>query len=275
MRRDNNTYDNSQSKKSECFLVIVIVLASVIVLSLFPSVYNEGLFNQHAYAIAESLDGQAFQSLSFSSGLGHFGHAALLERGSTIVGITGGDSSGEISSRNDIIDAAELSRTAATTTTVATNLITYSTGEICNNGADDNTDGQIDEGCNLSPDCSTAIPSQTLFLSTDHHLEEIRIGGAFDPNNDPIVLTITDIIQDEPINGLGNNDQSPDALVVAGDTVQLRSERAENGDGRVYYISFVANDSRGGQCDGVVAVNVPNNQIGLAIDSGTYFSSLK
>ncbi|HKG32071.1 MAG TPA: hypothetical protein VKA91_12440, partial [Nitrososphaeraceae archaeon] len=126
-----------------------------------------------------------------------------------------------------------------------------------------------------SPDCSTAIPSQTLFLSTDHHLEEIRIGGAFDPNNDPIVLTITDIIQDEPINGLGNNDQSPDALVVAGDTVQLRSERAENGDGRVYYISFVANDSRGGQCDGVVAVNVPNNQIGLAIDSGTYFSSLK
>jgi hypothetical protein len=274
MRRDNNTYDNSQSKKSECFLVIVLL--SVIVFTLFPSVYNGGLFNQHAYAIAESLDGQTFQSSSFSSGLGHFGHAALLGGGSTIVGITGGASSGEISSTNGIIDAAELSRTAAaTTTTVATNLKTYSTGEICNNGADDNTDGQIDEGCNLSPDCSTAIPSQTLFLSTDHHLEEIRIGGAFDPNNDPIVLTITDIIQDEPINGLGNNDQSPDALVVAGDTVQLRSERAENGDGRVYYISFVANDSRGGQCDGVVAVNVPNNQIGLAIDSGTYFSSLK
>jgi hypothetical protein len=273
MRRDNNTYDNSQSKKSKCFLVIV--LASVIVFTLFPSVYNGGLFNQHAYAIAESLDGQTFQSSSFSPRLGHFGHAALLGGGSTIVGITGGASSGEISSTNGIIDAAELIRTTATTTAVATNLITYSTGEICNNGADDNTDGQIDEGCNLSPDCSTAIPSQTLFLSTDHHLEAIRIGGALDPNNDPIVLTITDIIQDEPINGLGNNDQSPDALVVAGDTVQLRSERAENGDGRVYYISFVANDSRGGQCDGVVAVNVPNNQIGLAIDSGTYFSSLK
>ena len=272
MRRDNNTYDNSQSKKGKCFLVIVLV--SVIVLTLFPSVYNGGLFNQHAYAIAESLDDQTFQSLSFSPRLGHFGPAALLGVGSTIVGITAGGSSGEISSTNGIIDAAELSRIAAITT-VLTNLITYSTGEICDNGADDNTNGQIDEGCNLSPDCSTAIPSQTLFLSTDHHLEEIRIGGAFDPNNDPIVLTITDIIQDEPINGLGNNDQSPDALVVAGDTVQLRSERAENGDGRVYYISFVANDSRGGQCDGVVAVNVPNNPIGLAIDSGTYFSSLK
>jgi hypothetical protein len=271
MRRDNNAYDNSQTKKSKCFLVIVLV--SVIVLTLFPSVYNRGLFNQHAYATAESIGGQTFQSLSSSPSLGLFGPAALLGAGSTIVGITGGGSSGEISSTNGIIDAAELSRTAAIT--VATNLITDSTREICNNGADDNNNGQIDEGCNLSPDCSTAIPSQTLFLSTDHHLEEIRIGGAFDPNNDPIVLTITDIIQDEPITGLGNNDQSPDALVVAGDTVQLRSERAENGDGRVYYISFVANDSRGGQCDGVVAVNVPNNQIGLAIDSGTYFSSLK
>ncbi len=261
--------------RSRCFLVIVLV--PTIFLILFPSIYNVGLFiERHAYATAESTGIQTpiieLFSFSPSPGPGPMAPAALPGGDGTIVGITSSDSGEEISITNALNDAAESSSTSAS---ASTNLITYSTGEICNNGADDNTNGQIDEGCNLSPDCSTAIPSQTLLLSTDHHLEEIRIGGVIDPNNDPIALTVTDIMQDEPINGLGDDDQSPDAVLVAGDTVQMRSERADNGDGRVYYIRFVAIDGRGGQCDGVVAVNVPNNQIGLAIDSGTYFSSLK
>jgi hypothetical protein len=257
----NNTDDNSRLMEGRCFLVIVLV-SVIILVYLFPSGYNSSLFiDQLAYATARSIEDQtpAIDAFSFLPSPRPMIPAALLGSGETIVGISDSESGEEM----------------GTAAIAAINPITYSLAEICNNGADDNTNGQIDEGCNLSPDCSTAIPSQTSLISTDHHLEEIRIGGVTDPNNDPVVLTITDIIQDEPINGLGNDDQSPDAILTAGDIVQMRSERAENGDGRVYYISFVANDGRGGQCDGVVAVNVPNNQIGLAIDSGTYFSSLK
>ncbi|MDQ3970101.1 MAG: hypothetical protein M3227_00235 [Thermoproteota archaeon] len=149
--------------------------------------------------------------------------------------------------------------------------------EICGDGIDNNNNGPVDEGCNIEPDCSTVTPNLATLWPPDHHMEQISIGGATDPNGDLVALVITDIIQDEPINGLGDGDQVPDAALVDGDTVQLRSERAENGDGRIYYISFTADDGKGGICNGVVAVSIPLDQSGNipAVDSGTYFYSLQ
>lgn len=149
--------------------------------------------------------------------------------------------------------------------------------EICGDGIDNNNNGPVDEGCNIEPDCSTVTPNLATLWPPDHHIEQISIGGATDPNGDLVALVITDIIQDEPINGLGEGDQVPDAALVDGDTVQLRSERAENGDGRIYYISFTADDGKGGICNGVVAVSIPLDQSGNipAVDSGTYFYSLQ
>ena len=51
-------------------------------------------------------------------------------------------------------------------------------------------------------------------------------------------------MQDEPVNGLGDGDTAPDASGIGTSTVQIRSERADNGDGRVYHISFTATDSK-------------------------------
>ncbi len=149
--------------------------------------------------------------------------------------------------------------------------------EICGDGIDNNNNGPVDEGCNIEPDCSTVIPNLATLWPPDHHMEQISIGGATDLNGDLVALIIIDIIQDEPINGLGDGDQVPDAALVDGDTVQLRSERAENGDGRIYYISFTADDGKGGLCNGVVAVSIPLDQSGNipAVDSGTYFYSLQ
>jgi hypothetical protein len=154
---------------------------------------------------------------------------------------------------------------------------TIQTEEICGDGIDNNNNGPVDEGCNIEPDCSTVTPNLATLWPPDHHMEQISIGGVTDPNGDLVALVITDIIQDEPINGLGDGDQVPDAALVDGDTVQLRSERAENGDGRIYYISFTADDGKGGICNGVVAVSIPLDQSGNipAVDSGTYFYSVQ
>jgi hypothetical protein len=86
----------------------------------------------------------------------------------------------------------------------------------------------------------------------------VGIVGMTDPDNDQVTVTITGVRQDEPVNGLGDGDTAPDA-VLQGGTVLLRAERAGNGDGRVYHVSFTADDGQGGACSGVVLVGVPRS----------------
>ena len=65
---------------------------------------------------------------------------------------------------------------------------------------------------------------------------------------------MTGVTQDEPVNGLGDGDTSPDA-VIQGNQVLLRAKRAGNGNGRVYQMIFTANDGFGGSCTETVCVS--------------------
>jgi hypothetical protein len=80
-----------------------------------------------------------------------------------------------------------------------------------------------------------------------------------DPENGAIQITILGVTQDEPLNGLGDGDTGPDA-VIQGDTVLLRAERSGTGNGRVYHITFMADDGTGGNCTGTVSVCVPHSK---------------
>lgn len=86
-------------------------------------------------------------------------------------------------------------------------------------------------------------------------------------------IAITGVMQDEPVNGLGDGDTSPDA-VLQGDGVLLRAERGGNGNGRVYRIDFTASNA-GGSCAGMVQVAVPQSMkgSGSALDGGPLHDS--
>lgn len=109
----------------------------------------------------------------------------------------------------------------------------------------------------------------------NHKMTPIAIAGITDPNDDALTITITGVTQDEPVDGLGDGDTSPDA-VVDGANVLLRLERAGNGNGRVYEIRFTADDGDGGACSGSVKVTVPysRNQADPAVDDGQVYNSL-
>ncbi|MFB5645959.1 MAG: FG-GAP repeat protein, partial [Nitrosopumilaceae archaeon] len=132
---------------------------------------------------------------------------------------------------------------------------------------------------NDSPDCSGATPSQDMMLQDmvwppNHKMESVSISGVTDPDGDTITINIDFIRQDEPTSGTGIGDQSPDGAGVGTDTAQLRAERSGSGDGRVYEVSFTADDGKGGTCIGSVNVSVPLNQNGdAAVDSGQNFDS--
>ncbi|MDL1937369.1 hypothetical protein FBQ80_17745 [Candidatus Brocadia sp. AMX2] len=95
-----------------------------------------------------------------------------------------------------------------------------------------------------------------------------------DPDNNQVTITITGVTQDEPVDGLGDGDTSPDA-VIQGDKVLLRAERSGNGNGRVYRITFTADDGAGGSCTGTVNVCVPHSSQSECIDDGQNYNSLQ
>lgn len=109
----------------------------------------------------------------------------------------------------------------------------------------------------------------------------VTILGVADPEDEDIAITITAVTQDEPVDGLGDGDTAPDA-VLQGDTVLIRAERAGgangngsgNGSGRVYVIHFQADDGVGGVCSGTVRVCVPHSKKAACADDGQGFDSL-
>jgi len=132
---------------------------------------------------------------------------------------------------------------------------------------------------NQSPDCSAATPTVSELWPPSHRMVPVSLTGVTDPDGDPIAITITGITQDEPVNGLGDGDTCPDASIGAGGA-QVRAERAGPpfvaGNGRVYSISFIAADGRGGSCSGAVEVCVPhdNGRGSHCIDDGQRVNAL-
>ena len=126
---------------------------------------------------------------------------------------------------------------------------------------------------NNSPVCTDATPSSDSLWPPNHKFVDITVNGVTDADGDDVTIEVTGITQDEPTNGLGEGDQSPDGTGVGTDTTSVRAERSGLDDGRVYEISFTADDGNGGMCSGSVLVGVPHDKKDTAVDSGDRFDS--
>ncbi len=135
---------------------------------------------------------------------------------------------------------------------------------------------------NSAPLCTQASPSINLISPPDNRFVAVNILGLSDPDNDPVIVSVVSIRQDEPTNHLGANPNTPDAMVQNG-AVSLKAERifgtvqvngtTYTGNGRVYHIAFTATDGRGGQCGGTVKVGVPHVITATPVDGGPLFDS--
>jgi hypothetical protein len=90
----------------------------------------------------------------------------------------------------------------------------------------------------------------------------VTITGVTTRDGGPVTISVTGVTQDEPLNGLGDGNTCPDASGIGTPTASLRAERSGPRDGRVYHVSFQADDGRGGRCTGTVTVCVPHDQGG-------------
>ena len=126
---------------------------------------------------------------------------------------------------------------------------------------------------NLPPVCEAAVASPLKIWPPNHELISVTVEGVTDPDGDAVTLKVTSITQDEPVRGKGSGSTSPDATGLATDHPAVRSERDGSGDGRVYQLSFTAEDSRGAACSGRVEVSVLHRKGRAAVDSGQRYDS--
>ena len=119
------------------------------------------------------------------------------------------------------------------------------------------------DAINRPPNCSQVTITPNLLWPPDHALIKATVSGATDPDaGDTATLVIDAVTQDEPLNGTGDGDTTPDAQLTSplSNSVFLRAERNGQGDGRVYRVHFTARDTRGATCQGMVRVGVPHDQ---------------
>jgi hypothetical protein len=111
---------------------------------------------------------------------------------------------------------------------------------------------------NDPPQCRHAYAWPFLLWPPTHKMIPITIHGVHDKNHDRVTIQAVSVTQDEPVSGQGAGSTSPDA-VITDRGVLLRAERAGNGNGRVYHVTFTATDDQGASCDGMVWVAVPRD----------------
>ncbi|MCI5192279.1 MAG: hypothetical protein D3915_03995 [Candidatus Electrothrix sp. AU1_5] len=102
-------------------------------------------------------------------------------------------------------------------------------------------------------------------------------GFVCDPDGDPVTVEILSITSDEPTLDKPTDKFTPDADpdCIGTDVAWVRQERDAHGDGRVYVVTFIARDGRGGETEMSLPLKVPHDNNGdcVAVDSGQQYDA--
>lgn len=115
----------------------------------------------------------------------------------------------------------------------------------------------------IPPTIAVSVDPDSLW-PPNHKMVPITAEVVAEDNCPGVAFALTGLVSDEPDNGQadGNTiDDIQDADIGTADTeFSLRSERAGNGDGRVYSASYTATDGSGNEADDSADVTVPHNR---------------
>lgn len=110
------------------------------------------------------------------------------------------------------------------------------------------------------------VPTKTILWPPNHKMVDIIIeANAYDNSGNPLTISAS-VASNEPQYGLDDDDMGPDWTepVIDQDngiiSLQLRSERSGNGDGRVYTITITATDESNNTGEALLNIIVPHDR---------------
>jgi hypothetical protein len=106
------------------------------------------------------------------------------------------------------------------------------------------------------------VVTPAVLWSPNHKMVAVTVDYTLSDGGgvDPVVSSELSVTSNEPINGLGDGDTSPDWQIIDAHHVLLRAERSGKGDGRVYTITVNATDTLGNSLTRSTTVTVPKSQ---------------
>jgi hypothetical protein len=99
---------------------------------------------------------------------------------------------------------------------------------------------------------------QRFLWPPNHKMVPVKVNVRVD-DCQPVTWRVVEVTSNEPVNGRGDGNTSPDWIIANSQTVYLRAERSGLGNGRVYTIKVAVTDAGGLTSHGRVAVAVPHD----------------
>lgn len=111
------------------------------------------------------------------------------------------------------------------------------------------------------PTIGAVNPSPNTLWPPNHRMRPVTVSVSVTDMCDPVLsCQIISVASNEPVNGLGDGDTSPDWIITGPLTVNLRAERSGTGTGRVYTITVQCTDDSGNSSTATGTVRVPHDR---------------
>jgi hypothetical protein len=112
-----------------------------------------------------------------------------------------------------------------------------------------------------APVITQVSASPSSLWPPNHQMKDVTINYTASDNCGGVTSKLS-VSSNEPVNGTGDGDTSPDWIIVNDHHVQLRAERSGRGNGRVYTITIISRDASGNTSTQTTQVVVPHNSNG-------------
>ncbi|MBL7768320.1 MAG: family 10 glycosylhydrolase [Flavipsychrobacter sp.] len=99
---------------------------------------------------------------------------------------------------------------------------------------------------------------KTILKVPNHKMNEVAVNYTVSDNCGPVTVSLA-VNSNEPVNGTGDGNTSPDWEILNNNLVKLRAERSGTGSGRIYTITVTATDAAGNESTASTEVRVPHS----------------